>query len=330
VRYIETHGERLSVIGLGTWQFGSREWGYGAGYADHSAGEIARRAVELGINLFDTAEIYGFGRSERILGEAIADVRDSAFIASKVFPVLPVPAVVARRAGGSARRLGISEIDLYQLHWPNPLVPLGLQMTSMRNLVNRGVIHHIGVSNYSLARWQAAERALGGTVLTNQVRFNLVDRRPLAGMTSFAAERGRVVMAYSPLAQGLLSGRYDADHRPGGMRANQSAFLPENLERVAGVLAALRQIGEAHEATPAQVALAWVVSHGAVVAIPGASSVAQLEHNAAAADLELSEAELAELTATAEAFEPFEHREAMGTIARRRFRRSVGAAGGSQ
>jgi aryl-alcohol dehydrogenase-like predicted oxidoreductase len=320
VRYIDASGERLSVIGLGTWQFGSREWGYGSAYAEHWAGEIARRAVELGINVFDTAEIYGFGRSERILGEAIADVRDGVFIASKVFPVLPVPSVISRRANGSARRLGVSEIDLYQLHWPNPLVPLSLQMTGMRQLVNRGVIHHIGVSNYSLGRWQAAERALGGVVLSNQVPFNLVDRRPLAQMTSWAAGRGRVVIAYSPLAQGLLSGRYDADHRPGGMRAKQAAFGLENLERAAGVLAALRQVGEAHGATPAQVALAWVVSHEGVVAIPGASSVDQVEHNAAAADLELNGAELAELTAAAEAFQPHEHRGAVSTMVRRRAR----------
>jgi aryl-alcohol dehydrogenase-like predicted oxidoreductase len=324
MRYVETKSERLSVVGLGTWQFGSREWGYGAGYADHWAGEIARRAVELGVNVFDTAEIYGFGRSERILGEAIAAERDRIFIASKLFPVLPIPPVIARRADASARRLGVSEIDLYQLHWPNPVVPLAVQMKGMRQLVNRGSIHHVGVSNFSLRRWQAAEQALGGTVLTNQVRFSLLDRRPLAGMTSWAAQYGHVVMAYSPLAQGLLSGRYDAENRPGGMRASQAAFLPENLERLAGVLAELRRIADAHGATPAQVALAWVVSHPGVVAIPGASSVAQLEHNAAAADLKLSADELSELAAAAEAFEPIRKREAVPSMARERFSASVG------
>jgi aryl-alcohol dehydrogenase-like predicted oxidoreductase len=328
MRYLEAKGERLSVIGLGTWQFGSREWGYGARYAEHSAGEIARRAVELGVNLFDTAEIYGYGRSERILGEAIAEERDRAFIASKLFPVMPIPAVISRRADASARRLGVGEIDLYQLHWPNRLVPLAVQMDGMRQLVNRGRIHHVGVSNFSLGRWQAAERALGGTVLTNQVRFNLVDRRPLAGMTKWAAEHGHVVMAYSPLAQGLLSARYDAENRPGGMRARQAAFLPESLERVASLLAALRRVAESHDATPAQVALAWVVSHAGVVAIPGASSVAQLEHNAAAADLELAVDELSELTAAAEAYEPIERRQAITTQLRERFPRTVGRVNG--
>jgi aryl-alcohol dehydrogenase-like predicted oxidoreductase len=320
MRYVETKGERLSVIGLGTWQFGSREWGYGAGYAERDAGEIARRAVELGVNLFDTAEVYGFGRSERILGAAIAEHRHEVFIATKVFPVVPVPAVICRRAEGSARRLGISEIDLYQLHWPNPVVPPRLQMEGMRQVHNRGLARHIGVSNYSLAGWQAAEEAFGGTVLTNQVRFSLVDRRPLAsGMTAWAAEHDHLVMAYSPLAQGLLSGRYDAEHRPGGMRANQTAFLPENLERAAGLIEALRGVAAAHDATPAQVALAWIVSYPSVVAIPGASSVAQMEHNAAAADLELSEDERAELLAAAESFRPMERVQAWQEVARQRF-----------
>jgi aryl-alcohol dehydrogenase-like predicted oxidoreductase len=319
MRYVEAKGERLSVIGLGTWQFGSREWAYGTGYAEHDAGEIARRAIELGVNLFDSAEIYGFGRSERILGSAIADERDRVFIATKVFPVLPLPAVICRRAEASSRRLGVAEIDLYQLHWPNRVVPLGLQMEGMRRLRNRGEVRNVGVSNFSLARWQGAERAFGGTVLTNQVRFSLVDRRPLAsGMVEWAAEHGHLVMAYSPLAQGLLSGRYDADHRPGGMRANHAAFLPENLERAAELIAGLRRVAAVHDATPAQVALAWIVSHPGVVAIPGASSVEQMEHNAAAADLELSGDERAELTTAAAGYEPIKRRQAMTAVLRRR------------
>ena len=222
MRYVETKGERLSVIGLGTWQFGSREWGYGSGYAERDAGEIAQRAVALGVNLFDTAEIYGFGRSERILGAAVAEDRADVFLATKVFPVVPLPPVICRRAAGSARRLGITEIDLYQLHQPNPLVPLRVQMEGMRQVRDRGLARNVGVSNYSLRRWRAAERAFGRTVLTNQVRFSLVDRRPLAsGMVDWAAEHGHIVMAYSPLAQGLLSGRYDAEHRPPAMRASQ-------------------------------------------------------------------------------------------------------------
>ena len=229
VRYVEAGGERVSAIGLGAWQFGSRQWGYGSHYAAHDAIDIVHRALDLGVNLVDTAEAYGFGSSERIVGRAIAGRRSEVFVASKVLPILPLRAVVARRAAGSLRRLGVEQMDLYQLHGPNPAVPLTEQMAAMRDLQRRGEIRQIGVSNYSLRQWQAAEGALGGPVWSNQVQFNLIDRRPLQGLTQWAAANDRVVIAYSPLAQGLLSARYDEEHRPTAMRANLPGFLPENL-----------------------------------------------------------------------------------------------------
>lgn len=305
MRYLEVSGVRLSVIGVGAWQFGSREWGYGESYAEEEAGRIVGRALDLGINLLDTAEIYGFGRSERIVGRAIAGRRNDAFVATKVFPLLPVGPVIEQRGRASARRLGIDAIDLYQIHQPNPVVPVSAQMDGMRRLVNAGVVRHVGVSNFPLARWQAAEAAFRGPVLSNQVRFSLVDRRPLGDLVPWAAANDRLVIAYSPLGQGLLSARYDATNAPsGGVRAMNLLFLPENLERAAPLLGALREIAMSHDATPAQVSLAWVIRRPNVVAIPGASSVGQLEHNAAAADLDLSDDEDAQLTAAAESFHP--------------------------
>src|ERR1700722_13725176 len=141
---------RISKIGLGTWQFGSREWGYGEDYAGREAGAIVRRALDLGVNLFDTAEMYAYGKSERILGEALAGRRQEAFVATKVLPILPLAGVVAWRGHGSLRRLGIDAIDLYQLHWPNPLVPLRQQMAGMKRLRDEGIVRHVGVSNYRL------------------------------------------------------------------------------------------------------------------------------------------------------------------------------------
>ena len=294
----------MSAIGLGAWQFGSRQWGYGSHYAEHDAVDIVNRALDLGINLIDTAEVYGLGRSERIVGRAIADRRSEVFLASKVAPVLPVRAFVAQRAAGSCRRLGVAQLDLYQLHQPNPVVPLTEQMAAMKALQRSGVIRLIGVSNYSLDRWQAAEGALGGPVWSNQVQFNLVRRRPLEGMTKWAQANDRVVIAYSPLAQGLLSGRYDAEHRPTAMRASSPAFLPENLDRARFLLQTLRDIATSHDATSAQIALAWVISHPNVVAIPGASTVAQLQRNAEAADIELTEEDAHRLMDAADAYRP--------------------------
>src|SRR5580658_1966768 len=251
MKYVEVGGARMSAIGLGTWQFGSREWGYGNDYADRDAVGIVERALDVGITLFDTAEIYAFGRSERILGRALGDRRDLAFLATKILPVFPVAPVVLHRARASLRRLGVKKIDLYQIHQPNPVVPLSSTMAGFGQLLDEGTIAHAGVSNYSLARWQAAEAALGRPVLSNQVPFNLVDRRPEAELLPWAQAQGRLIIAYSPLAQGLLSGRYDAEHRPAGMvRINSPAFLPENLKRAEPLIDVVRSVAAAHGATP--------------------------------------------------------------------------------
>ena len=296
---------RISRIGLGAWQFGSAEWGYGRDYAGQEAHAIVRRALELGVTLFDTAEIYGFGRSERILGAAIGEDRDSVFLATKIFPLLPVAPVVEQRAVASANRLGTRRLDLYQVHQPNPVVRDGTIMRGMRALQQVGLVSEVGVSNYSLDRWRAAEHALGSRVLSNQVRYNLVDRSPEQYLLPFAESTGHIVIAYSPLAQGLLSGKYDRDHRPANrVRASSPLFLPENLDRAGDLIATLREVADAHAATPAQIALAWVIHHPAVVAIPGASNVGQLESNVAAADIDLTEEEYQALHAAAVRFRP--------------------------
>lgn len=304
MRFVEVNGVRLSAIGLGTWQFGSREWGYGTDYAEHEAGRIVERALDLGVNLIDTAEIYGFGKSEKIVGRAIAGRRDEAFVATKIFPVAPVGPIVENRGRGSARRLAVDVIDLYQVHQPNPLVPDSLIMPGMRKLVDAGIVRHVGVSNYSLARWKAAEAAFEGPVFSNQVRYSLVDRRPERDLLPWAQAHDRLVIAYSPLGQGLLSARYDATNRPGGVRATNILFLPENLARAQELLDTLRGVAKAHDATPAQVALAWVIRRPNVVAIPGASSVEQLERNCEAADLDLTDEEDAQITGAADRFHP--------------------------
>src|SRR5580704_12985991 len=321
MRYLSAEsGLKISRIGLGTWQFGSREWGYGTSYADREARAIVRRALDLGITLFDTAEIYGLGRSERILGAALGEDRDSAFLATKIFPLLPIAPVVEQRAVASANRLGVRRLDLYQVHQPNPVVRDGTIMRGMRALQRVGLVGEVGVSNYSLDRWRAAERALGQRVLSNQVQYSLVARSPEQDLLPFAASTGHLVIAYSPLAQGLLSGRYHRDHRPANrVRAGSALFLPENLDRAGDLIATLREVADAHSATPAQIALAWAIHRPAVVAIPGASSVDQLESNVAAADIDLTEDEEAALHAAAVRFRPVTGPAALPRLVRRRF-----------
>ena len=294
---------RVSKIGLGTWQFGSREWGYSDRYAYEESVRIVERALELGITLFDTAEIYGLGRSERILGRALASRREQAFVATKIFPLLPTARIVEWRAQASIRRLSMERLDLYQLHWSNPMVAVEKTMRGMRALQARGLVGEVGVSNYSLARWRSAEAALGSPVLSNQVRYNLVERRPECDLIPYARQTGHVVIAYSPLAQGFLSAGYASSSLPANrMRRRSSVFSEHSFARAEPLLRALSEIAAAHDATPAQIALAWTIREPCVVAIPGASSVAQLEANAAAAELELTAEELDALDSAAAAY----------------------------
>jgi aryl-alcohol dehydrogenase-like predicted oxidoreductase len=321
MRYLDLGtAKKISKIGLGAWQFGSREWGYGERYAAQEAQAIVSRALELGVTLFDTAEIYGFGRSERILGGALGERLESVFLATKILPVLPVAPVVEQRAVASANRIGARRLDLYQVHQPNPVVRDGTIMRGMRALQWVGLVGEVGVSNYSLARWRAAEDALGGRVLSNQVRYNLVDRAPERELLPHAESAGRLVIAYSPLAQGLLSGRYRADSPPANrVRAANPLFLPENLRRAGDLIAVLREVADAHSASAAQIALAWVIRHPAVVAIPGASSVQQMESNAAAADITLTEDQYQALQAASARFRPVTGPAAVLRLARTRF-----------
>ena len=319
MRFVEIDGIRMSAVGLGTWQFGSKDWGYGSQYADVEAGKILQRALDLGINVIDTAEIYGRGNSERIVGKALGDRRKEAFIATKVFPIAPTANWVEKHGRQSAERLGIDVIDLYQVHWPNPLVPITQQMEGMRRLQKAGVIIDAGVSNFSLDKWKAAETALGSRVLSNQVQYSLVARKPDKELVPYAQANNRIVIAYSPLGMGMLSGRYDSANPPkGSARLNNPLFLPETLDRARPLIDAVRAVANSHDATPAQVALAWVISHPNVVAIPGASSVAQLEANIAAADLELTVDDIDRLTRASDAFTPPSGVGAYAKVAKRR------------
>ena len=332
MKYVEVGGVKVSAIGLGTWQFGSSEWGYGQEYAAIEARKILLRAIELGVNFVDSAEIYGFGKSERIIGEALTegaavgigqdllressngsrssvgpenDLRSKVFIATKVFPIAPVEQVVSQRARQSAKRLRTDYIDLYQVHWPNPFFPISTTMSGMKNLVSSGLVKHVGVSNFSADRWKQADEKLGSPVLSNQVRFNLADRRPEAQILPFAQKNDRIVIAYSPLAQGFLSAKYSPTNRPrGAARAGNPLFLNENLERGATLFEVLGKVATSHGATPSQVCLAWLIAKPNVVVIPGAASVEQLEKNVEAAQLELSKDDIETLNEVSDAFTP--------------------------
>ena len=218
-------------------------------------------------------------------------------------PVVPAEPVVARQAAGSLRRLGVDSLDLYYAHWPNPFVSARRTMQALRPLLAEGVVRRVGVSNYGLGRWQEAERALQAPVIANQVRFSLVSTGPMLDLVPYAAAMDRIVVAYSPLGQGLL--QMGSPSRPRvrvacAGRAPSSA--PGTRRRLIPLAVVLHEIAYAHGATPAQIALAWVIRHPNTIAIPGARTIEQLEENAAAADLALTDDEFARLSDAAAAF----------------------------
>jgi aryl-alcohol dehydrogenase-like predicted oxidoreductase len=303
MQYVTVDGlPPVSKVGLGTMRFGER------GFDPAVARAIIRRALELGITHFDTAEAYGWGRSERLLGEALdAGETSAVVVTSKYAPLLPLPAVIGRRARTSRSRLGMPEIPLYLLHMPNPLVPRRVIMRGFRRARDAGVIGSAGVSNHSLRQWQAAEAALGQPIAANEILLNLLHRGPLDDLVPWAARQRRLVIAASPLGSGMLTGRYDTGHPPAGLPplrrlAVRHAALPPtpaNLRRLNVLLEQLRAIAARHGSTPAAIALAWAIGPGPVVVIPGASSIGQLEANVAAADIVLREDEQQALAAAA-------------------------------
>lgn len=295
MRYLELgrSGLRVSKIGLGTWQIGSSEWGWGSGYGVEDVVRAIARAHELGVNFIDTAEIYGGGVSEEVVGRAVREFRDEVVIATKVWPTHATYDGVLKACERSLRRLGVDVIDLYQIHWPNPLVPLSSTMRAMERLVELGKVRAIGVSNFSLSKLKKAQECLRREeIVSDQVKYNLVERGVEKGLLQYCEREGVALIAYSPLAQGFLTARYNASNRPRDfVRRINPLFDPAVLRRAEPLMRLLREVAASHDAEPGQVALAWLIKWSNVVAIPGAKRPEQAESNARAAELELSDEE---------------------------------------
>ena len=260
-----------------------------------------QKAIECGINFIDTAEIYGRGKSEKIVGEAIHGHREGVVIATKVSPFNLSHRGVMKAAERSLRRLGIDTIDLYQIHFPNPLFPVQNTMKAMKKLVKQGRIRLVGVSNFNPKKLKDAEDALAPIELaSNQVRYNLLDREIEPELLPYARTEKITIIAYSPLAQGLLTGKYKSDTRPTSfIQAVNPGFSPRNLTRLAEVNRALSEIAKTHGKTPSQVALNWLMSKQNVVAIPGVKNAEHAISDAGAVDWRLTDSEIEILEKTA-------------------------------
>jgi len=294
----------LSPIGLGCWQFSRRKNISGRfwPYLDES---VIRAAVgdslAAGVNWFDTAEAYGSGESERMLAAALHHLQvkpDDVFIATKWMPVFRLAGSINRSIGIRLKNLDGYPIGLYQVHQPWSISSISSQMRAMARLVQEGKICTIGVSNFSAKQMRTAHRTLqqlGLSLVSNQVRYSLLDRRIEAdGVLPTAKELGITIIAYSPLAQGLLSGKFHDDpilvRRRPGFRRFLRGFRLHGLTKSLPVILELRRVAEARGVTASQAALNWLLqAQGqAVVAIPGATSAIQARENAGAVNFGLT------------------------------------------
>jgi aryl-alcohol dehydrogenase-like predicted oxidoreductase len=301
----------ITPIGLGCWQFandGGIMGGYWGSVPKETAEEIVAVSYNGGINWFDTAESYGQGRSERALTGALKSCgidSSEVVIADKWNPILRFASTITGKFGEREEALQGYPVGLYQIHNPASLSSLRAQMKAMAELVKEGKIKAVGVSNFSANMMQRAYQLLqneGVTLASNQMHYNLLHRNiEKNGVMEAARELGITIIAYSPLAQGVLTGKF---HNNPAMRKSRSmmrrlrgTFSKRNLERSQPLIDELRNIASKYEARPAQVALNWLVTaHGEmVVAIPGASSPGQAEQNAAAMDFTLTEEEIKKL-----------------------------------
>ena len=291
----------ISPVGIGAWAWGDRLfWGYGRGqYTDSDLEAAFEAALIGGVNWFDTAEIYGSGRSETLLGQFIHSTDQTVMIATKFFPY---PYRIRRSAlvkalRKSLSRLRLDQVDLYQIHRPSPPVPIRTWVHALADVAASGLAKTVGVSNYNRVQTQLAHRILaerGIKLASNQVEYSLIQRRnEHNGLLETCHKLGITVIAYSPLGMGMLTGKYTPESPPSGVRSLR--YRRSFLDRIQPLVSLMREIGEVHGSrTPAQVALNWVISKGAVP-IPGAKNARQAEENASSTEWQLSVDEVTEL-----------------------------------
>ncbi len=250
----------VPVIGMGTWNVAPPDMYAPSSVDEGAVVEALRTGIELGLTHVDSAEMYGAGRAEKLIGEAIRGRREKVFLATKVEPEHFTYDGVLGAARGSLKRLGTDYIDLYQLHWPTPSVPIEETMRAMEHLVDEGVIRFIGVSNFSVGQLRQARQALSKhSIVANQVKYNLLARGIEKDLLSFAERESITITAYSPFDTGYL------------------------FRQTGKGVEAVNRIAQRYDKTFAQACLNWLIARGPVITIPKSVQVGHLRENAGAA-----------------------------------------------
>ena len=301
----ETRFLHAIEMGLGAWQWGDRiVWQYGHGYSSSDVQQAFLASLNEGIRFIDTAEIYGNGRSEQLLGQFLKEIDQPVLIATKFlpFPWRLFKGTLPRALKASLGRLGVESVDLYQIHWPTPLMSIDTMMEGLAECVKSGMTRTVGISNFGQSRMLAAYSALARRnvpLASNQVHYSLLNRAvEKNGTLARCKELGIRLIAYSPIEMGLLSGKYSADSPPPGARArNYTGLLP----KLGPLLKLMTEIGQDHGGkSHTQVALNWVICKGALP-IPGAKNAAQAQENAGGLGWRLTEDEVARLDQVSDA-----------------------------
>ncbi len=314
------NGPTVPALGVGTWSWGdSLFWDYGKGYGDEDIRAAFNQSLEAGLKLFDTAEIYGLGQSEKLIGQFMNQRNDENPDQSRTTPVIatkyfPLPWRFSKQAvtdalTASLERLQVESIALYQVHWPfDFLLSQKELMQTLAAEVKKGRIAAVGVSNYSAQQMQSAHRYLaefGVPLAVNQVQYSLLNRKiETNGVMDAARELGVTILAYSPLAQGLLTGKYipDGESKPSGARWLDPRFSKSGLTKLLPVVQKLQDIANSYERNPAQVALNWLICQRNVMPIPGAKNGRQASQNAGALGWQMSDEELAQISRLTERY----------------------------
>lgn len=292
---------QISPIGIGTWAWGDKlYWNYGrSDYTDADLSATFETSLAAGITWFDTAEVYGSGRSERLLGQFMKQTGQTPLIATKFmpFPWRLWQRTLPNALNKSLKRLGLRQIGLYQIHWPFPHVPIRVWANALADAMAARFVQAVGVSNYNAqqTRQMYTRLAIRGVPLaTNQIEYSLLNRQPEKdGLLDLCRELNVTVIAYSPLVTGLLTGKYTPDNPPPGLRGRR--YGPQKLAKIQPLLALMREIGVGHrDKTPAQVALNWLICKG-TVPIPGAKNARQAQANAEAMGWHLTAEEMSAL-----------------------------------
>ena len=317
-RQLGQSGIEASVVGLGAWAIGGWMWG---GTDESESIRAIHAALDSGINLIDTAPVYGFGRSEQIVGKAIRDRRDRVVLATKcsmvcnptvgdfkfrsdaagpnpnghiTVHIYAGPESLRQEVESSLLRLQTDHIDLLQTHWQDTTTPIYETMEALLDLKSQGKIRAIGACNATSG--QLAEYSQAGPLDSDQERYSLINRDIEQDQLPFCRKNGVAVLAYSPLGRGLLTGKIGPDRQftAGDQRLTDSMFSVENRARIADMVAKWQPLCESHKITPAQLITAWTAAQPALThVLCGVRTVEQAKENAAAGDLELTADELA-------------------------------------